>query len=96
MTEQPSTSTTDDAEKDQYPPDSAFGRAAAEDQEKVDQLQDGGADASTVSDEPQREPRAASKAEPAGGTASSDEAVDEASDESFPASDPPSSSGSTA
>jgi hypothetical protein len=78
-----------------YPPDSDFGRSAAEDQEKVDRLEDEGVDESSLDDEPAREPRAGGKAEPAGDgareTGDRDAAVDEASEQSFPASDPPSS-----
>ncbi len=44
--------------------DKQFGKAAAEDQELVDQLEDEGVSANELSDEPGRHPRAAGKAEP--------------------------------
>lgn len=75
-------SSHDDAEKDIYPADSQFGRAAAEDAERAADA--GGEEEGSA----RRVPRAGNKAEP-------DELdpVDEASADSFPASDPPSSTG---
>lgn len=84
---------TDDSTKDEYPPDTEFGRAAAADQEAVDALADEGVDESSLPEGSRPAPRAAGKAEAADGE---DEEADEASRESFPASDPPSSTGSTA
>lgn len=68
----------DDAERDAYPPDAQFGRAAAEDAERAEkgEARRRGEDV-----------RAAGKAEPAG---NDDDVVDEQTAESFPASDPPS------
>lgn len=80
--------TNEDAEKDLYPPDSDFGRAAAADQERA-----------ARGEEPAEKeaPRAGSKAEPDGDDEVDElDEVDEASRDSFPASDPPSSTGSTA
>jgi hypothetical protein len=45
--------------------DRQFGADAAEDQEVVDRLDDEGKDADDLPDQPQRQPRAAGKAEPA-------------------------------
>lgn len=70
-------STNDDAKKDEYPPDTQFGRAAAEDAERAEKQ-----DEASTHDEV----RAGNKAEPA----EDDDLVDEQSRESFPASDPPS------
>jgi hypothetical protein len=67
---------SNDAEKDQYPPDAQFGRAAAEDAERAEEKGETGAGEGV---------RPGNKAEPATG----DDMVDEESKESFPASDPP-------
>jgi hypothetical protein len=45
--------------------DKQFGKAAAEDQEWVDQLDDEGVPEDTLPDDPSRHPRAAGKAQPA-------------------------------
>lgn len=95
MTDPDRPSTTDDSEKDQYPPDTEFGRAAANDEERVAELARQGADEDALPEADGRGPRAAGKAEPAGDD-DRDERADTASEESFPASDPPSSTGSTA
>lgn len=87
--------TSDDAEKDEYPPDTEFGRAAAADQERVDAMAEGGDDEGSLPEGSANAPRAGGKAEPDDGPPEN-ESVDEASEESFPASDPPSSTGSAA
>ena len=51
MTEQDRISTTDDSEKDEYPPDTEFGRSAAEDHEKADELEREGLDPDEASEE---------------------------------------------
>jgi hypothetical protein len=99
-----------DSEKDQYPPDVDFGRQAARDAERLEQLEEHGgvSTGAAMPGDPSEEhadlPRAGSKAEPvaedgasAGGRSSgAPGGVDDASDDSFPASDPPSSTGGTA
>jgi hypothetical protein len=65
-----------DAEKDQYPPDAQFGRAAAEDAERAEEQGEAGSGDGV---------RPGNKAEPE----TDDDMVDEESKESFPASDPP-------
>lgn len=75
-----------EAEKDAYPPDAQFGRAAAEDAERADEL--GAAGERRERDE-QARPRAGNKAEPEELDPEELDPVDEASAESFPASDPP-------
>jgi hypothetical protein len=98
-------STQPDSEKDVYPPDADFGRQAARDEERVDEMAERGeAPEDTSGDmtvDAGHAPRAASKAEPAqtstgGSPADRDDETDESSEDSFPASDPPSSTGSTA
>lgn len=84
---------TEDSTRDEYPPDTGFGRAPTADQEAVDALADEGGDESSLPEGTRPAPRAAGKAEAAD---DEDEEADEASRESFPASDPPSSTGSTA
>lgn len=76
-----------DSEKDQYPPDTQFGRSASKDDDLVEEYVARGGSEESLPDTAAREPRAGAKAraEP-----------DDTSDESFPASDPPSSTGSTA
>ncbi len=69
-------STSEDAEKDQYPPDTQFGRAAAEDAERAEEDEQPAGHGGV---------RAGSKARP-----EDDDLVDEQSEELFPASDPPS------
>lgn len=78
---------TETAEKDEYPPDTAFGRAASAKEEHLK-----AAGTQDRVDETDEAPRAAGKAAPV----DPGRAADEASEESFPASDPPSSTGSTA
>jgi hypothetical protein len=90
---------SEDSEKDQYPPDSQFGRAAAADAELVDEIEKSGASAGDLPEGSSRreDVRAGNKAnvgkEPErddGALADDDALVDEQSEESFPASDPPS------
>lgn len=79
-------STQSDSEKDVYPPDAQFGRAAAVDAERVDE-------GDSQPDLPARrrgDVRAGDKARPADEAEADDDIVDEESEESFPASDPPS------
>jgi hypothetical protein len=90
----------DDTEKDAYPPDAQFGRAAAADAELADRsdAEGGGRGGPVVGD--RSDIRAAGKATPDGEEGDPGEAsgnvpaardiVDEQSEESFPASDPPS------
>lgn len=47
------------------PQDQAFGSAASEDQDLVDELDEQGVEEDDLPDQPARQPRAASKAEPA-------------------------------
>ncbi len=84
---------TEDSTRDEYPPDTGFGRAPTADQEVVDALAEEGEGESPLREGSRPVPPPAGKAEVDG---DGDEEPDEASRQSFPASDPPSSTGSTA